>query len=74
MATVDVRELQQRTCELLRRAEAGEQLTITIAGRPAATLGPVKPGPWRPFDEVATALRPHPDTDWTTDRDLIDQT
>ena len=28
--------------EVLRRAEAGEELTITVSGRPVASLGPAK--------------------------------
>ncbi|GAA1112401.1 hypothetical protein GCM10009630_06850 [Kribbella jejuensis] len=65
--------LQQHTRATPTRRSGGEQLTITIASRPAATLGPLKQGPWRHFADVATVLQPHADTDWTTDRDLIDQ-
>jgi antitoxin (DNA-binding transcriptional repressor) of toxin-antitoxin stability system len=31
---------------VLRRAEAGEQLTITVGGRPVAQLGPLPRRPW----------------------------
>jgi prevent-host-death family protein len=35
------RELRNNTAELLRRVEAGNEITITSRGRPVATLGPL---------------------------------
>lgn len=32
--------------EVLRRAEAGEEITVTVAGRPVAELGPTKHRRW----------------------------
>jgi prevent-host-death family protein len=32
--------------EILRRAKAGEEFTITVSGRPTAHLGPAAPQPW----------------------------
>ena len=43
MAEVAARELRNNTAELLRRVEAGEQVTITSRGRPVAELVPVRP-------------------------------
>ncbi|MDQ3691162.1 MAG: type II toxin-antitoxin system prevent-host-death family antitoxin, partial [Chloroflexota bacterium] len=40
MATIPQKELRNNVAEVLRRAEAGEHLTITVAGRPVAQLGP----------------------------------
>jgi prevent-host-death family protein len=40
MAEVGVRELKARLSEHLRRAQAGERVTVTDRGRPIATLGP----------------------------------
>jgi prevent-host-death family protein len=40
------RELRNRSGEVLRRAEAGEELTITVGGRPVAQLGPVPRRQW----------------------------
>jgi prevent-host-death family protein len=34
------KELRNNVAEVLRRAEAGEEFTITVAGRPVAQLGP----------------------------------
>jgi prevent-host-death family protein len=38
--TVPQRELRNNIAEVLRRAEAGTEFTITVRGRPAARLGP----------------------------------
>lgn len=40
MATIPQRELRNNIGEVLRRAEGGERLTITVSGRPVAELGP----------------------------------
>jgi prevent-host-death family protein len=39
--------MRQNASELVRRAQSGEQLTITVAGRPAAVLGPIHSRAWR---------------------------
>jgi prevent-host-death family protein len=44
--TIPQRELRNRSGEMLRRAEAGEQITITVDGRPVAQLGPVPRRQW----------------------------
>jgi prevent-host-death family protein len=41
MATIPQKELRNHVGEVLRRAESGERLTVTVAGRPVAELGPV---------------------------------
>jgi prevent-host-death family protein len=41
MAQVPSRELRNQTRALLERVRAGEHITVTIDGRPVATLGPV---------------------------------
>ncbi len=46
MATIPQKELRNNVGEVLRRAEAGEELTITVAGRPVAQLGPVPKRRW----------------------------
>lgn len=46
MATIPQKELRNNVAEVLRRAEAGEELTITVAGRPVARLGPVAKRRW----------------------------
>jgi prevent-host-death family protein len=72
MVEVGLREMRQDASELVRRAEAGESVLITVAGRPAAVLGPVSTRTWRRWNEVADALNGPADTDWASDRDLLD--
>ncbi|HEV3230245.1 MAG TPA: type II toxin-antitoxin system prevent-host-death family antitoxin [Solirubrobacteraceae bacterium] len=46
MATIPQKELRNNVGEVLRRAESGEQITITVAGRPVAQLGPAGRRTW----------------------------
>ena len=46
MATIPQKELRNNVAGVLRRAEAGEQFTITVAGRPVAQLGPAAKRRW----------------------------
>jgi prevent-host-death family protein len=46
MATIPQKELRNNIGEVLRRAEAGEQITITVAGREVARLGPASRRQW----------------------------
>jgi prevent-host-death family protein len=41
VTTISQRDLRNHVSEVLQRAEAGEQFTITVDGRPVATLGPL---------------------------------
>lgn len=41
MATIPQRELRNNAGAVLRRAEAGERIVVTVDGRPVAELGPV---------------------------------
>ncbi len=46
MTTIQQKELRNNVGEVLRRAEAGEEFTVTVAGRPVAQLGPAQPRRW----------------------------
>ena len=46
MATIPQKELRNNVGGVLRRAEAGEEITITVAGRPVAQLGPAGRRQW----------------------------
>jgi prevent-host-death family protein len=46
MAVIPQKELRNNVAEVLRRAESGEEITITVAGRPVAQLGPTAPRRW----------------------------
>jgi prevent-host-death family protein len=72
MAEVGLREIRQNASELVRRAQAGEHVTITVAGRPAATLGPVGSRTWRRWDDIAAIFAQPADEEWARDRDLFD--
>lgn len=41
MALIGIRELRGSLATYLRRAQAGERIVVTSAGRPAAQLGPL---------------------------------
>ncbi|MFT4166627.1 MAG: type II toxin-antitoxin system prevent-host-death family antitoxin [Microlunatus sp.] len=71
--TVGLRELRQDASELVRRAEAGEEITVTVAGRPSVKLVPVAPRRWRQWDDVAELFAGPGDSDWDADRELIDE-
>jgi prevent-host-death family protein len=47
------KELRNNVSEVLRRAEAGEEFTITVAGRPVAQLGPARRRQWVSGPELA---------------------
>lgn len=64
--------MRQDASDLVRRAEGGERVTITVAGRPAAVLGPVAPHVWRRWDEVSSVFRESVDSEWEADRALLD--
>jgi prevent-host-death family protein len=72
MATVGLRELRQQASELVRRVEAGEEVTITVAGRPSVRLVPVAPRAWRPYSAAAEVFDGPTDDDWAADRALVD--
>ena len=53
MVRIAQKELRNNVGEVLRRAEAGEELTITVAGRPVASLGPVRRRQWVSGDALS---------------------
>ena len=46
MDTIPQKELRNNVSEVLRRAEAGEHITVTVSGRPVAQLGPIGGSRW----------------------------
>lgn len=53
MATIPQKELRNSSGEILRRAEAGETMIITVSGRPVAQIGPIARNTWVPSDQLA---------------------
>ena len=62
MARIPQKELRNNVADVLRRAEGGEQFTITVAGRPVAELGPTSRRQWvggAQLERVWTTPAPH---------------
>ena len=66
-ANVDLKELRQNAAGLVRRAQAGEEFTITVSGRPSARLLPAGSTHWRRWDEIADLFSGPTDADWQHD-------
>ncbi len=64
MDQIAARELRNDVSAVLRRVEAGEELTITVSGRPTARLVPIqrRPAsiPWGVFAEAMTRVAADP--------------
>lgn len=73
MSSVGLRELRQQASELVRRVEAGEEITVTVAGRASARLVAASTRTWRQWEDVAELFSGRPDDAWTEDRDRVDQ-
>jgi prevent-host-death family protein len=73
MGTVGLRELRQDASELVRRAESGEEIDITVSGRLAARMVPAAPKRWQRWEDIADMFSGRPDPDWERDQGLIDQ-
>lgn len=57
MTEIAARELRNRTADVLRRVQAGEQVTITSRGRPVAELTSVRTARRRPISRSDLARR-----------------
>jgi prevent-host-death family protein len=57
MKTIAQRELRNRSGEILRQAETGQQFAVTVDGRPVAVLGPYPKRQWVPKAELLQILR-----------------
>jgi prevent-host-death family protein len=58
---VPQKELRNNVADVLRRAEAGEEITITVSGRPVAQLGPLRKRRWVKGAELAALASLPPD-------------
>lgn len=57
MTKIAARELRNQTAAVLRRVEAGEQVTITSRGRAVAELAPVRAARRRPIGRAELMRR-----------------
>jgi prevent-host-death family protein len=71
MVTIPQKELRNHVGEVLRRAEAGEQFTITVSGRPVAELGPVRTRRWVSSAGLADLWATPPDPTLEQDLELL---
>ena len=67
MTMIPQKELRNNIGEVLRRAEAGEELTITVSGRPVAVLGPIRNRAWIPAGELDLTSHLPPDPTFMRD-------
>ncbi|MHB1235655.1 MAG: type II toxin-antitoxin system Phd/YefM family antitoxin [Microbacteriaceae bacterium] len=70
MKTVGIRELKQNPSQVINWVEQGNQVQITVQGRPTAILMPIVPTRRRTvlFSELQTALTANPlDRQWAED-------
>ena len=72
MITVGLRELRQQASDLVRRAEAGESVTITVSGRPSVRLMPVEPRAWRRWEDLSELFSGRADPTWEHDLRALD--
>lgn len=73
MVTVGLRELRQDASDLVRRVEEGEEITITVAGRPSARLVSAVPRAWRRWADITDVFAGPADPAWDADRGDISQ-
>jgi prevent-host-death family protein len=60
VTTIPQTALRDNLDDVLRRVEAGEEFTITVAGRPVAHLSPVVRRRWVSGDALAAVFRTPP--------------
>ena len=70
MAIIPQRELRNNVSEVLRRAEAGERIVVTVDGRPVAELGPVAGSRQVATMRTLRGLAPG-DDDWVADQQRL---
>ena len=68
MTTIGLRQLRQDASDVVRRAEAGEEVVVTVAGRPAARLTAINSRRWRRGREFADVFATPTDPTWALQR------
>ncbi|MET0965842.1 MAG: type II toxin-antitoxin system prevent-host-death family antitoxin, partial [Nakamurella sp.] len=71
--SIELSELRREGANLVRRAEAGETLAVTVDGREVALLGPIRRDRWRTWAEVSSIFAGPDDPNWGADRDRVEQ-
>ncbi|MBG6180475.1 type II toxin-antitoxin system Phd/YefM family antitoxin [Arthrobacter sp. CAN_A1] len=73
MKHIGLKELRQHASDIIKRAEAGETITITVAGRDAAVLSPIAERSWHRYSEVQDLFSSPTDPEWATDLRAFDE-
>ena len=60
MAEVSARDLRNHMASVLRRAEAGERMQVTVSRRPVAQIGPLQRTTWTSGPAMERVLREAP--------------
>ncbi len=68
MSTVGVRELRQNASEILRKVEAGEAATVTVAGRAVAQIVPIRAQQWTTWERIRNVFDSPTDHTWDDER------
>lgn len=72
MESVGLRELRQDASGILRRVEQGEEIVITVSGRPSARLVPERQARWLRWTDITDLFAGSGDASWASDRELIE--
>lgn len=71
MESIPQKELRNHVGEVLRRAESGEELEITVSGRPVARLLPLDRPHFVPAGQVREIYRGPTDGAWLEDIETL---
>lgn len=75
MKMVGIRELRQNASEIIREAEQGEEITVTVSGRPAVRLIPVQGRKtWNTYEEIKELFELPEVVRTDSERDAFDRT
>jgi len=67
MTTIPQKQLRNDVGDVLRRAEAGEEFTVTVAGRPVAQIVPLRRDAWVPAAQLRDLAELEVDPVWASD-------
>ena len=67
MADVGMRELRQNPAPVLRAVEGGEEVTVSVNGRPVARIVPLQTPAWVDGSRAQSVYRTSVDPEWEAD-------
>jgi prevent-host-death family protein len=73
VAGITQEELRKKVSEVLRRVEAGETLTVTVAGRDIAELSPLRKRHWVSGPALSKVWQGPAPRDFERDVSAVDQ-